>query len=483
MVSLRSALVALSFVVSACSLLAQSTQPAADELLGSEWDGSDVGIAFRPPADCKEIQRGLGPDELVRFTHEQRRWILTLARITLEKPVPLQTRRSVNGEMIAGYLDAAVAAMTQQVPGTVLRKEIAYLPGGEAGVFTVHFTLGTETQLLQRALVRLSDTQYYVLTFTTPAPREQVETDPGIARAVATFNAVLDSVRLIDQTKLRLDQEDRLIRARTALLNMTEPRLRRALVPEQWLRLIRGGKDIGYTYIVEEVGTDVPRKGVKPQTGGPEGVLVGVRSRTWPDTKTQVDAETWMWMSFDRKQENWSSNVVANRGKPDEFYTSEVGFSIRRAKPSGDRLIDEWTLDVRYSGKRQALDSVERQLPPFYLPQALAHLLPRVLPLREPKTYMFASYVSERREIMSRYIDVKPEGEVPFQGKLVRAIVVEDRVGLRGSPTLHYFGFDGTYLGSENRESKILVLPTDPATLRGIWKDLELTRPADVEKN
>lgn len=479
----RSVLLALALALPVAFLHAQSTQPALDELVGPTWDGSDVGITLRPPAQSKEIQRGLGADELIRFTREDRKWILTLARITLEKPVPLQTRRSVNGEMIAGYLDAAVTALTQQVPGTVLRKEIAYLPGGEAGVFAVHYTLGTETQLLQRALVRLSDTQYYVLTFTAPAPREQVSSDPGVVRAVATFNAVLDSVRLIDQTQVRLDQEDRLIRARNALLNMTEARLRRALIPEQWLRLTRGGKEIGYTYIVEEVGTDVPRRGVKPQSTGPEGVLVGVRSRTWPDAKTQVDAETWMWMSFDRKQENWSSNLVANRGKPDEFFTSEVGVSIRRTKPSGERLVDEWTLDVRYSGKRQALDSVERQLPPFYLPQALAHLLPRVLPLREPKTYMFASYVSERREVMSRYFDVKPEAEVAFQGKLTRAIVVEDRLGLRGSPTLHYFTSEGKYLGSENRESKIVVLPTDPATLRGIWKDLELTRPAEVNKN
>jgi hypothetical protein len=464
-------------------LFAQTTRPD-DTLLGVEWDGSDVGIAFRPPADCTEIQRGLGSDELVRFVHEQRKWVLTVARITLEKAVPLQTRRSINGEMLAGYLDATVAAVTQQVPGKVLRKEIIYLPGGgEAGVFATHYTLGTETQLMQRALVRLSDKQYYVFTFTVPAPRENVATDPGIVRAVATFNAMLDSVRLIDQTKLRLDQEDRLIRARRALVNMTEGRLRQSLVPEQWVRLIRNGKDIGYSYIVEEVGTDIPRKGVKPQGGGPEGVLIGVRSRSWPDGKMQVDAESWMWMAFDRKQENWSSLVVTNRGKQDESYSSEVGFSIRRSKPSGDKLIDEWTLDVRYAGKRQALDSVERQLPPFYLPQALSHLLPRVVPLRQPDTYMFASYVPERREVMSRYLDVRPEAEVVFNGKLVRAIVIEDRVGLRGSPTLHYFVADGTYLGSENRDSKILLLPTDVATLRGLWKDLELTRPSEVDRN
>jgi hypothetical protein len=456
--------------------------PAVSPLLGDEWDGSDLGIVIRSPAGMKVIQRGLGQEELVRFVDDQNRWLITLGRVTLEKPVALQTRRSVNGDMVAGFLDATADAMKKDLAGTIVRKEMVYLTDAEAGAIAVHYTMGTTTQLVQRALIRLTDTQYYILTFTIPAPRQNPERDPMVMKAVQTFNAMLDSARLIDQSKVRQDQEERLIRTRNLLLNATEARLRGMLVPEQWLRLMRDGKDIGYSYIVEEIAADIPRRGAKPRSTGLDGVLVGVRSRSRPDAKVQVDTESWLWMSMDRKQENWSNVFVVNQGQPDENYRSEIGFSVRRAKPEVDRLVDEWVLDVKYSSKRQALESVQRQLPPFYLPQALNHLLPRLLPIREPKSYLFATYIGDSREVMLRYIDVLAEADVTFNGQRRRAVVVQDRIGLRGSTTLHYYSADGTYLGSENKDAAIVILPTDAATLRRIWNDVELTRPQAVEK-
>ena len=43
-------------------------------------------------------------------------------------------------------------------------------------------------------------------------------------------------------------------------------------------------------------------------------------------------------------------------------------------------------------------------------------------------------------------------------------------------------GRDGKYLGSKNADTGITILPSDEATLLGIWKDAELTRPADVKR-
>jgi hypothetical protein len=60
-------------------------------------------------------------------------------------------------------------------------------------------------------------------------------------------------------------------------------------------------------------------------------------------------------------------------------------------------------------------------------------------------------------------------------------VPVTDRVGVEGSVTTHYMGTDGKYLGSENPDTGITVLPSDEATLLGIWKDADLTRPADVK--
>ena len=57
-----------------------------------------------------------------------------------------------------------------------------------------------------------------------------------------------------------------------------------------------------------------------------------------------------------------------------------------------------------------------------------------------------------------------------------------DRIGWHGSITTHYLAPDGRYLGSENKESRLLILPTDAQTLLSIWKNPNLTRPGGIER-
>ena len=59
---------------------------------------------------------------------------------------------------------------------------------------------------------------------------------PAEVRRIAdTFNQVTETIRLLDQTSIREDQDRRLFRTRSLFVNLTEPRIRQSLVPEQWL--------------------------------------------------------------------------------------------------------------------------------------------------------------------------------------------------------------------------------------------------------
>src|SRR6185436_10246463 len=97
------------------------------------------------------------------------------------------------------------------------------------------------------------------------------------------------------------------------------------------------------------------------------------------------------------------------------------------------------------------------------------------------KQFMFATYASDQKEVIRRFVDVGTEGEYMLAGKKIHAVAVRDRLGLEGSVTTHYVTPEGEYLGSINPDSKITILPTDPATLQKMWKDVNLTRPSDVE--
>src|SRR4051812_25412807 len=139
---------------------------------------------------------------------------------------------------------------------------------------------------------------------------------------------MLDTVKLLDRSAIKNDQDERLIRTRALFVSLTEKRLTSALIPEQWLRLMKDGKDIGYTYIVEEPGTNGPNEGIK----------IGIRSRSYPDRTVQIDGETWYFTSFDRKHETWRNLAwVQNLENKQSESFSEVGSSDRRTRRALDR--------------------------------------------------------------------------------------------------------------------------------------------------
>jgi hypothetical protein len=448
--------------------------------LGRVFESKSAGIAFRGPSDSQEIRRS-GGDEIVQYVNEPKKWQLSVSRVELREPLPLTNQRDAAGRSHPGLLDMTVNQIRIDKAGSeILRDDVIRVGDVEVGMIAARYSIRLETHLLQQALVKAGDRSYFVFTFTTPAPRTgELSEDPGVREAVETFTAMVDTIRLLDQTGIKQDQNERLFRTRALFLSMSEPRLRNALIQEQWLRLMRDGKDIGYAYVVEEVASDLPNKSAPRRPSSAHGVRIGMRSRMIPETGVQVDAESWMWMSFDRRHEQWSSAAIVKRGQ-EQDYISEFG-AADRSSIAELRGEEHYVLHATHITKSASAEPVERQLPVFYIPQALGHLLPRMLPRFEQKGYMFATYVSDKREVMSRYVDVGREEEVTLGGARVRAIPIRDRLGLEGTVTTHYISPEGAYLGSVNAGSKITLLPTDRKTIESLWKDADLTRPADVE--
>jgi hypothetical protein len=477
--------------------------------LGGVFESQSAGLAFRAPADCKQLRRP-GADEIVQFVNDQKRWHLRVHRIQFGQPVPIATRKDPRTQKdVPGLLDMTLEQFQLDKPGAeVLREEVVPIGDTLVGMIAARYSEGLETFLHQQALLRQGERTYAIFTMTSPAPRgggggDEIAQDPRVRDAVETFNAVVDSVHVLDQSHVREEQQQRLYRTRALVLNVTENRLRNALIKEQWLRMIDAkGRDVGYLYVVEEVAADLPKNKAPRKPSRAEGVRIGIRSRTLPEAGLQIDAEQWMWMAFDKRHEQWSAAASVKKGAV-ETYVSEFGVSDHRERrsyikdarhgelrPDGSKDVNQpgvevdefYVLNVTHVSKQATAEPVQRTLPVFYIPQALGHLLPRLLPLFEQKGYMFASYVSENREVMSRYVDVEREEQVQLGGKSLRAIPIRDRIGLEGAVTTHYMSPDGAYLGSVNEETKITILPTDRATLLSIWKDADLSRPGDVQE-
>ena len=458
-----------------------------EELLGGTFQNPQAGIAFRTPVNCVQV-KPIG-DQIARFTNEKAGWELTCTRSSSLEPMPLTAKE---GEARLGLLEIIAARLKQSNPGVdIVRQEVEDLGEYQAGIIAARLSGVGQRKLFQQAMIQANDQLYYSLTMTSPAAKDARgpdSSDAGEMVAVESFRQMLETVKLLDRTPVKRDQDARLIRTRALFVTFTPQKLRDTLIPEQWMRLIHDGKDIGYTYIVEE-----------PDAAGKvEGIRIGIRSRSYPDAQTQVDGETWYICTSDRRHENWSNLVwVQNLKTKQADQITEIGSSdrtTRRQAEPGAQLLspeenpkvaiyDTYELNVKTLGKSATGEPVKRSLPPFYIPQAIGHLLPRLLPTREPKTFLFATYVSDRREVMLRYVDVGSEQEVDLAGQRVNAVPITDRIGAQGSPTIHYIDpAKNKYLGSVNPESKITVLPTDREFLRQKWIGADLSRPREAKE-
>jgi hypothetical protein len=453
----------------------------ADELLGGNYQNPTAGIAFRTPSNCKQVKGNA--DEIVRFVNEQRHWEVIASRGTAAEPLPLIG----DGKGKLGLLEVVVARLKQSNPTIeVVRQDKVSLGDADAGMIAARFTAGAQRRLIQEALIQANDQLYYTLTMTSLASKTATgadSTDPLEVAAVNAFKLVVDSVKLLDRANIKDDQNERLFRTRALFVNLTPEKIKSALIHEQWMRLTREGKDVGYTYTVEEADNSAGRDGIK----------IGVRSRSYPQQNSQVDAETWYYVSGDSRHENWSNLVwVQDLAHKTADQVTELGSSDKTFKkivigqppfPKGQNppveQMEVYTLEVQTVGKQANVQPLKQDLPPWYLPQALSHLLPRLLPLRTPKTYLFAVYVADGRKVMHRYVDVGSEQTVELNGERVRAVPITDRLTLEGSTTIHYMSPEGKYLGSVNKDSKVAIVPTDAATLQKLWANkADLSRPS-----
>ena len=506
---------------------APSTRPIAlgeDLPMGQRFVNKIAGIAFDPPPQCERSKRPGVVENVVHYRNEANLITLTVTRMILGKPLrfvqPIAPARvpasgvlpdEKPAEPAFGLLDMMENELVRPPLNAVrLRKDV--ITGGthgdtQIGMLAGRYVTGPRRFLKQQAFVLvnqpgISENQFYFMfDFTTPTTPDWPATapDPAERAAVELFRRVLDSVEIFDMRAVIREQEDRLFRTRTLFVNLTEERVTKALQPEQGYLYLRDGKPVGYTYVYEEIG----------KRGSDTGVIIDVRAYSESPDGPKVTAAHELFATVNRKQETWASvlnthdvardqagkPILDAKGMPQPFtdHFQEVGTSVMEARRvfqrdplsrvEGFTLVDRYALIVNQSTPAGTRRPVERELAPYYLPQAFSHLFPRLLPLVEPKGFEVVIWVSSEGEVIRRYLDVEQDRRVTIGGKPVRAIAVKDQIGQEGVPTYHYFALEGgKYLGSMTEANKTMVVPVDKATILERWPTADLSPPHELKK-
>ncbi len=455
--------------------------------LGPLFSSKAAGVAFRPPAGGTMTRRmGVGT-EIVQYANVEENWVLKVSRLYFDSPTRLigrddpATPQVNEAETRPGLLEQTVHQIKlQNAAAEILRKDKINLGAQDTGVVISRYVQGTQFWLRQQAIVEASDQLYFMFDLTTPSSRAAGDkpevVEPTEQMAVEIFNSMLDTVKLLDWRDLLEENRLRLADTRLFLLNVPR-RVEQKLVPEQFYRVTRDGKDVGWMYVNEMMGDYL----------NSHGIIAASVSQGLPEEAMRVDIATEAFTAIPRLfgVEAWMTiSRIQKSGHETEI--TEVGQSSRRSTlgSAGNQPLREAEIhrldvtQVAWSGSK----AITRELPWYYLPQAVGTMIPRLVNPKEKARYLFASWVPAEREVILRYIDVEPVQEVTFNGKRMTVTVVRDRIGYEGEPVLHYISIDGEYLGNVNAGTGVAMIAADRATLARIWPKAAIDRPRLLEQ-
>jgi hypothetical protein len=474
-----------------------TTEPAAaqstdspEQRLGALFSSRAAGIAFRPPAGgIQSVRKGYGQD-IVQYSNPDEKWSLKVSRVTFDAPTKLLAPPPRLGQKTdPGILDeAARELIVQNLNADILRKDVVNIGPLDTGLLFSRFTQGGAYWLRQQAFIQAHNRLCFIFDFIVPSGHTTADKaddeDPAERVAMGIFRGILDSVDFLDQSEIIADNKARLDRLDAFRAGLPQ-RIKGAIVPDQYFRVLRQNRDVGWIYVAEELGEYM----------GKSGLIVATATFGQPNDNTTVNVSTEAFCSLDpRDSEEMWLTVTTSQAGAQRFSMSETGQSSKRTrrivednKGADDkdplqpsvREIEQRVMTVRQTGLAGP-DSVERNLPPSYLPLGVAEMVPRLLPSKDAG-YLFVTWVGAERELIYRYYDVQPEHQVVFNGQLVQARTVKERIGLEGDATFHYVSPDGKYLGSTNAATGITVVATDAQTIKRQWPDAKLLRPHLLE--
>ena len=517
---------ALSLVAAAAAALAgvagsaraDSAPSATDALLAPEaFSSKTEGFQFRPPAGGTEV-RQLNSGEIVRFAYPERGWTIVLRSAPNSTHLAMLTPPDADATR-TGLLDVTAGQLTDRggEPATLLRKDVVPVGPAQVGLIEARDNSGINRLFLQVAILPDKASRYFLLQMISPsdASKKDAPLGPQESDARQMFQRMLATATVVDRRPFVEEQKRRLYNTRELWVQVDRKRVEAALQPAvRYMRVVRSGKDVGYVQVNQRVeqhhgrdgvlvvarshleGAAEPAAAAAPAVAAAAGPTVDLPGRAPPAPvatgPTRLEREAKFFVTFDRGHEDWTVVTrLNNRVGDDAVEMGNSDVEVRRmldttvlhdqARLAGhdrqppvlDRETDMLRVDD-YRGKLPTGKQVEQQLDYRYLPQALAQLMPQLLPVDQPKQYMFAFYVSEQRALLARYVDVGAERQVDLDGRSVRAVPITDRVGADGAASVHYVGRDdGQWLGTVSDEGRLVVLPTDEPALAAIWKGFQ----------
>lgn len=399
--------------------LAQRTRPAsrpapAPVLLGDRYVDRLSGFSVCAPAGGR-LNREFSPDRLVHWTAVNPKtgasvWTLSLRRVkgNFEK-VGLETYARALADRMRTEEDFHISAVTHHSVGG---RKAVHFRGKTAGMLKLW---RYETWLVT------GPGKFFVIAAVGP---EKLEAELG-----ALCRAVAGTLLLTDPQTAREEARENLRRGERLLAGLTDEKLAARMPREdRWYLLRSKGKVVGFRKVSELRATEKGAAGFQVTTWG----LLQI-----PGQEARL-AKRVMFTTADRRLERWKEQFQIGSGTrarsvaEDGFKQAELivcsidrGGTIdarQQTIPIRDRLVEAMKMKGMPEEKIKALAV------PAYLPRVMGQMLGRLVDLKTPASYSFATFNSATGDLDLRTFTVVGPERITLGGAPVRAVRVTDRL-------------------------------------------------------
>jgi len=402
-----------------------STAQAAEELkLGKPYKDAVNGFALRPPADAA-MERPPSSTRLVTWAQRDRktgaiRWTFSVLRVP--QPKKVTDLRKFAAELTTNLKEKDKFQV----------ESVRFAPVGRKQ--TIHIRAETPPPFrrwVRQVWVQVGPEEFLVFVISgQPTEKQQLD---------SYCDTILRTVELLDPEAERASREAALKRGAQFLKSLTEKKFAAAVQSEPYWCLMRlKDKNIGFMLVTECAGS---RAGLK-----------GFEVKSWAMVQPPADKVRLMkrvlFTTPDRLLEQWKEHVQVGDGKEAEVI-SEQGMMT-----NGRQIV----CDMNQGGKTL---THRKQVPQgVYLPRATAMLLPRLVDLKTPATYGFATYATKNNSYDYRTFTIVGPQRTRIGGKEVEAIRVVDKIAEDAQPTTLWLDRTGRLLRMEG-SGEFIMEPAD----------------------
>jgi hypothetical protein len=410
------------------------TPPRAAVPQAEKFMDKSFGYAFTPPVGSTPMpHKQILPDgqlQLAAFISTEAGSILTIRHARADQPIQEEQ-----------LLDAVVTEALARQPNADLVdkafRTIANLPGATC---SLKFASKDHDQLRRKAVVLAKANEVFIITFDTLAGDPETTGD--------IFNQVLDSFEIIHSKMSGKTIEQALQRGVKFLADLKDADVSSKLVPESHWRFDNKGRHVGFVRVKERH---------KAKSGLP-GIEIEEKAWFFSEENTLKQLHNTIFLSTDMTRESWENIMEMQAERPE-------GIARTHQLLKGLRQADKLAMAYTKNAGDLTLTNEVLEISPSYISAALIRIFPRLVDLKTPQTYAFASYQSDTRALVLRTFRVVGPDRIDGLNHTGPVYKIEDSEGMVPPVSEIYVDKDGRILR---------IVAGDLVMIATQWKEVEL---------